>query len=219
MVSLCADLRCVSVLQYPLLILIPPDPVVVLLILAPHPSLLFMLVDFHFITMGQPFVFGIHLFVTYFLTFLAFSSLIVCIARDPGPVIMPKPIGSSDADDSLDFTEALMSSSEDFNHHSRWCRKCWVRFSCSCHENCSSMRRRHQNQRELTIVTFVVAVFSKWVSSSTALDRTYPHRCGIDHHCPWLAHKCIVRRNSSRTTKANHILHRVTVHTPHSYIS
>jgi hypothetical protein len=103
--------------------------VVVLLILAPHPSLLFVLVDFHLITMGQPFVFGMHVFLTYLLTFLAFSSLIVCVARDPGPVIMPKPIGSSDADDSLDLSEALMSSSEDFSHPSRWCRKCWVRIS------------------------------------------------------------------------------------------
>lgn len=101
--------------------------VVVLLILAPHPSLLYMLVDFHLLTMGQTYAFGIHLFVTYTLTFLAFSSLIVCIARDPGPVTMPKPIGSSDADDDLDITEALMPP-DDYSNPSRWCRKCWVRF-------------------------------------------------------------------------------------------
>lgn len=104
--------------------------VVILLILAPHPSLLYMLVDFHLLTMGQTYAFGIHLCITYTLTFLAFSSLIVCIARDPGPVTMPKPIGSSDADDDLDITEALMPS-DDYSHPSKWCRKCWVRVLCS----------------------------------------------------------------------------------------
>lgn len=98
---------------------------VVLLILAPHPSLLYMLVDFHLVTMGQTYIFGLHLLVTYTLTFLALSSLIVCIARDPGPVTIPKPIGSSDADDDLDITEALMPT-DDYSHPSKWCRKCWV---------------------------------------------------------------------------------------------
>ncbi|KXN88085.1 Palmitoyltransferase PFA3 [Leucoagaricus sp. SymC.cos] len=136
-----------------------PACAVVLLILAPHPSLLIMLVDFHLLTMRQPYVFGIHLFVTYTLSFFAFSSFIVCIARDPGPVTMPKPIGSSDADDDLDITEALMPS-EDYSHPNRWCRKCWA----------------------------------------PKPDRT--HHCNIcgrcvlkmDHHCPWLAHKCIGHR-------------------------
>lgn len=128
-------LSTIKSLQLSLLILVPSDSVVVLLILAPHPSLLFMLVDFHLLTMDQYLVFGIHLFVTYALTFLAFSSLIVCIARDPGPIIIPQPVGSSDADDSLNFTEALMTSSEDYDQHSGWCRKCWVHFSYPCHPN------------------------------------------------------------------------------------
>ncbi|EKM79294.1 hypothetical protein AGABI1DRAFT_74197 [Agaricus bisporus var. burnettii JB137-S8] len=137
-----------------------PVCVVVLLILAPHPSLLFMLVDFHLLTMDQYLVFGIHLFVTYALTFLAFSSLIVCIARDPGPIVIPQPVGSSDADDSLNFTEALMTSSEDYDQHSGWCRKCWS----------PRPERAHHCQM-----------------------------CGrcvlkMDHHCPWLANKCIGHR-------------------------
>ncbi|KAF5360510.1 hypothetical protein D9756_004886 [Leucocoprinus leucothites] len=102
-----------------------PLCVVVLLILAPHPSLLFVLVDFHLLTMGQTYAFGLHLFVTYTLTFCAFSSLIVLIARDPGPVTMPKPLGSTDADDDLDLTEALMPP-EDYSHPSKWCRKCFA---------------------------------------------------------------------------------------------
>lgn len=102
--------------------------VVVLLILAPHPSLLYMLVDFHLLTIGNTYAFGFHLFITYTLTFLSLSSLIVCVARDPGPVTIPKPIGSSDADDDLDITAALMPS-DDYSHPGKWCRKCWVRAS------------------------------------------------------------------------------------------
>jgi len=136
-----------------------PTGLVVLLILAPHPSLLYMLVDFHLLTRGNTYAFGFHLFITYTLTFLSLSSLIVCVARDPGPVTMPKPIGSSDADDDLDITAALMPS-DDYSHPGKWCRKCWA----------------------------------------PKPDRT--HHCNVcgrcvlkmDHHCPWLASKCIGHR-------------------------
>ncbi|KAJ3570099.1 hypothetical protein NP233_g4624 [Leucocoprinus birnbaumii] len=136
-----------------------PLCVVVLLILAPHPSLLFMLVDFHLMTMGQTYAFGIHIFVTYTLTFCAFSSLIVLIARDPGPVTMPKPLGSTDADDDLDLNEALMPS-EDYSHPSKWCRRC-----------CAPKPERTHHC-------------------------TICGRCVLkmDHHCPWLASKCIGHR-------------------------
>lgn len=93
------------------------------MLLAPHPSWLYVLVDFHLRTMHQPFIFTIHLLVTYTLTFMIFSSLIVCVACDPGPV--HPPISQLEANEEMDLTEALMPD-RDFEFPGRWCRKCWV---------------------------------------------------------------------------------------------
>ncbi|TFK70934.1 zf-DHHC-domain-containing protein [Pluteus cervinus] len=100
----------------------------VLLMLAPHPSLLYVLVDFHLQTLHQPILFGIHLTITYTLTFLAFSSLIVCVARDPGPVTdsgKQRSDRAHDDGDELELTEALMPDI-DFSEPGKWCRKCWM---------------------------------------------------------------------------------------------
>ncbi|KAJ7439227.1 DHHC palmitoyltransferase-domain-containing protein [Mycena latifolia] len=93
----------------------------VLLILAPHPSWLYVLVDYHLQTMHQPVVFVTHLLLTYTLTFMIFSALIVCVARDPGPVILDQPTNG----ETEEATEALMSPHDDFSAPGRWCRKCW----------------------------------------------------------------------------------------------
>ncbi|KAJ6582789.1 DHHC palmitoyltransferase-domain-containing protein, partial [Mycena sp. CBHHK59/15] len=93
----------------------------VLLILAPHPSWLYVLVDYHLQTTHRPGVFIAHIAVTYTLTFLLFSSLIVCVARDPGPVMLNEVL-----DDATEATEALMSPRDDFSAPGRWCRKCWA---------------------------------------------------------------------------------------------
>lgn len=98
----------------------------IFLMLAPHPSLLYVLVDFHLQTLQKPFLFVIHLFVTYTLTFLAFSSLIVCVARDPGPVT--SSVSPERGSDEVGLMEALMPDI-DFSAPTRWCRKCWVSFS------------------------------------------------------------------------------------------
>ncbi|KIK01889.1 hypothetical protein K443DRAFT_97841 [Laccaria amethystina LaAM-08-1] len=97
------------------------------LILAPHPSLLYVLVDFHLQTLHQPVVFILHLLATYSLTFLAFSSLIVCVARDPGPAnLLPsQQCANADTDDEISLTDALMPSG-DYTAPGRWCRKCWA---------------------------------------------------------------------------------------------
>ena len=97
------------------------------MILAPHPSWLYVLIDFHLQTMQQPFTFLIHLMITYTLTFMIFSSLIVCVARDPGPV-HPSPLPQLEGteNDEMGLREALMPD-EDFSSPGRWCRKCWVR--------------------------------------------------------------------------------------------
>ncbi|KAJ7464670.1 DHHC palmitoyltransferase-domain-containing protein [Mycena galericulata] len=91
----------------------------VLLILAPQPSWLYVLVDYHLQTIHQPAVFATHLLVSYTLTFMIFSSLIVCVARDPGPVMLEETRKDAGED------EALMAPLEDFSAPGRWCRKCW----------------------------------------------------------------------------------------------
>jgi palmitoyltransferase ZDHHC2/15/20 len=95
-----------------------------------------------------------HLVITHFITFLTFTSLIVCVARDPGPVRVPgypgsKSGGSSGTasaarspvaesareEEELSLAEALMGSTGggvfgeddvDFSAPGKWCRKCWV---------------------------------------------------------------------------------------------
>ncbi|KAG5644778.1 hypothetical protein DXG03_007686 [Asterophora parasitica] len=96
----------------------------VLLILAPHPSLLYVLVTYHLQTLNAPLFFAIHLVATYTLTFAALSSLLVVIVRDPGPVIATKHSDRGD-DDEVGLTEALMPDI-DFDTPGSWCRKCWV---------------------------------------------------------------------------------------------
>jgi palmitoyltransferase len=97
------------------------------LILAPHPSLLYVLVDFHLLTLRQRIIFITHLLVTYTLTFMALSSLIVCLARDPGPANAPpsRLEGADGEGEEIRLREALMPDN-DFTSPGRWCRKCWV---------------------------------------------------------------------------------------------
>jgi palmitoyltransferase ZDHHC2/15/20 len=102
-------------------------PVLVIFMVAPHPSLLIILVNYHLRTLHEPIAFIIHLLITYTLTFLAFSSLIVCVARDPGPI--SAEISDEDSDhEGMGLTEALMSIEGDNDPTSaaRFCRKCWV---------------------------------------------------------------------------------------------
>lgn len=94
------------------------------LILAPHPSLLYVLIDYYLKTLRQPILFITHLLVTYTLTFLALSSLIILVIRDPGPV-NATPSSNDECNDEVGLTEALMPDNE-FSTPGRWCRKCWV---------------------------------------------------------------------------------------------
>ncbi|KAF9562589.1 zf-DHHC-domain-containing protein [Agrocybe pediades] len=100
----------------------------VILLLAPHPSLLYVLVDFHLQTLHQPFTFLVHLMVTYTLSFLAFSSLIVCLAWHPGPANAPSRAesgGDGGDEEEMSLRDALMPD-EDFSSPGKWCRKCWA---------------------------------------------------------------------------------------------
>ncbi|ETW81424.1 hypothetical protein HETIRDRAFT_318448 [Heterobasidion irregulare TC 32-1] len=97
----------------------------VLLLLAPHPSLLYVLVNYHLLTLHSPLLFSLHLCVTYALTFLAFCSLIVCVARDPGPV--PSIEQENEQDSGMSLTDALMAPPDyDYTAPGKWCRVCWA---------------------------------------------------------------------------------------------
>jgi palmitoyltransferase ZDHHC2/15/20 len=87
-----------------------------------------MLVNYHLKTLHSPLRFGIHLLVTYTLTFCIFSSIIVCIVRDPGPVAIEEPTRQDDDDGDINLTEALLADEhiDNLSAPGRFCRKCWT---------------------------------------------------------------------------------------------
>ncbi|KAJ3996689.1 DHHC palmitoyltransferase-domain-containing protein [Lentinula boryana] len=96
---------------------------VIFLLLAPHPSLLFVLIQHYLVVLENPLKFIVHLLVIYTLTFMMFSSLIVLVARDPGPVTFEEPQNDHNTEE-VGLTEALMSP--DFLTPGRFCRICWT---------------------------------------------------------------------------------------------
>ena len=102
----------------------------VVMLLLPHPSLLIVLVNYHLRILNSPARFMIHLLVTYTLSFLAFSSLILILARDPGPVTSPKAAEAAEdlnEREDMSFMQALLATEDDDAHDKRpgkWCRKC-----------------------------------------------------------------------------------------------
>ena len=106
--------------------------VAVLLLLAPHPSILHVLLNYHYLTLRAPLYFVAHLLVIYAFSFLAFSSLIACVARDPGPVPDPRSedVGGSSGGgggDEISIEDALLNTapSDDYAQPGKWCRICW----------------------------------------------------------------------------------------------
>ncbi|KAL0960801.1 hypothetical protein HGRIS_005817 [Hohenbuehelia grisea] len=103
--------------------------VAIFLLLAPHPSILFVLVKYHLQTLHAPLQFLLHLFWIYTLSFLTFSSLIICVVRDPGPVQFDT-VGTArrhgEGSESIGLTEALMPQDVDFSAPGKWCRICWA---------------------------------------------------------------------------------------------
>ena len=106
--------------------------------LAPHPSILTMLVYYHLRVLHAPWRFLTHLIIIYTLTFLSFCSLITIVVRDPGPVNSDKPhyhsaTGNGEPEE-MDLHEALLNSGpsgeldgdEHWNSPGKWCRKCWA---------------------------------------------------------------------------------------------
>ncbi|KZV67200.1 zf-DHHC-domain-containing protein [Peniophora sp. CONT] len=106
-----------------------PLCITILLLLLPHPSLLLVLTNYHLLTLHSTPLFLAHLTVLYTLTFLCFCSLIVCAARDPGPV--PRPAtkdAEEDGEGEMSITAALMGGppEDDYSLPGRWCRICWA---------------------------------------------------------------------------------------------
>ncbi|KAI0313596.1 DHHC palmitoyltransferase-domain-containing protein [Amylostereum chailletii] len=96
----------------------------VVLLLAPHPSLLHIFIHYHFLTLNSAHLLITHVAATYSLTFLALCSLIVCAVRDPGPA--PSAKDQTDVEGEMSLTDALMGPpDDDYLKPGRWCRICW----------------------------------------------------------------------------------------------
>jgi hypothetical protein len=116
-----------------------PPTVMLLMLFAPHPSWLILLIHHHILTLKSYGWFVIHLLTSYTLMFLACTSLIVCLARDPGPVSSPED--AQDDNEETSLAEALMAPVGDgFNGPEKWCKKCWAAKPERTH-HCSICRR------------------------------------------------------------------------------
>lgn len=110
------------------------------------PSIILVTIAHHYKTEHSIEALVMHVSVACLLTFMALSSFIVCVARDPGPVAPLKSRETDtehdtlDDDDELSLADALAgpsikhaeSSDEDSDievddqGEKRWCRKCWA---------------------------------------------------------------------------------------------
>ncbi|CAE7103105.1 unnamed protein product [Rhizoctonia solani] len=164
-----------------------PAIVAVAFILSPMPSIIIVTIAHHYKIKNSTKMLILHIFVACLLEFMALSSFIVCIVRDPGPITplgsrendtehtaLDAPLRTSREDEELSLAEALAGpsindseSSEDDSDielddqgEKRWCRKCWAPKPERAH-HCS-----------------------------------YCKRCVLkmDHHCPWLANSCVGHR-------------------------
>jgi hypothetical protein len=178
--------------------------VAVLLLLAPHPSILHVLLNYHYLTLRAPLYFVAHLLIIYALSFLAFSSLIACVVRDPGPVPAaksedPHDVGGGGGGDEISIEDALLNSappsSDDYTQPGRWCRICWKP---------KPERAHHCSQCGRCVLKMGACDGSSLSVSPPECPRVLSHRAHtflsihatllLDHHCPWLGAKCIVRR-------------------------
>lgn len=151
--------------------------VLIFLMLAPYPSLLIVLANHYLITLDNPVAFVIHFLITFTLGFLGFVSLMICVARDPGPVYFnASDQGSIHQREDMGLAEALMSMENTDNDCSpdKFCRKCWVPKPERAH-HCSICGRCVLKMGEL--------IHLRQPNCMLTI---------LDHHCPWLGAKCIV---------------------------
>jgi palmitoyltransferase len=141
-----------------------PLLVTVLLILAPQPSLLILLVQYHYLLLHSLPKFLLHLAVTYTLTFCILTSLLVCVVRDPGPVGFEEAIDQDDGQaGEMSLAQALMEPGDDFNSPGRWCRTCWAPKPERAH-HCSHCGR----------CVLKMDHHCPWLGSKCVGHRTYP---------------------------------------------
>lgn len=123
--------------------------VVILMLIAPQPSFIIIIVNYHIRTLHEPLLAFTHVVVFYTLTFLTSSSLLVCVTRDPGSIKgSDHSYDAAGSDEELshlviaeggDEEEAEMSLAEvlesgrEAGRKPRWCKKCMVRSSAFVH--------------------------------------------------------------------------------------
>ncbi|KAI9508414.1 hypothetical protein F5148DRAFT_913259 [Russula earlei] len=197
-----------------------PLCILVLLLLAPHPSILYVLLNYHYLTLHATHYFIVHLLTIYAFSFLAFCSLIVCVARDPGPVPDVKPeVESSHADDrddgggpdgDISLQDALLGTAppddDDYTQPGKWCRICWRPKPDRTH-HCSKCGRcvlkmgacaleghpsshAPPSARGCGCVSMGVGIHRPVSPVSPAYVLTLVFVLA-DHHCPWMGGKCI----------------------------
>jgi palmitoyltransferase ZDHHC2/15/20 len=85
-----------------------------------------MLINHHYKALQKTRLALIHGLVIEGLTFLIFSSLMICVSRDPGPVNVDNYDAIQAEDENIGVMEALNQEDEDVFKPGKWCRKCWV---------------------------------------------------------------------------------------------
>ena len=154
------------------------------MILGPNPSLLIVFVRYHYLVHGLILRPILHALAIYTLTFLAFSSLIVVLARDPGPVndkSQGEDVGEGEEED---FMQALLAPPEGEEAHGpgKWCKKCNAPKPERAH-HCGTCGRCVLKMGACLVCLFSGLAVLMWMHTHFATD----------HHCLWLGHKCIVR--------------------------
>ncbi|KAI5116582.1 hypothetical protein M0805_009225 [Coniferiporia weirii] len=149
-----------------------PLCLMLVLMFAPQYSVLIMLVSYYLQIHNSPVLFSTHLFAICLLIFLACCSLLVCVVRDPGAVRVGEdiqPSGPEDEDETeeTDLMGALLMAPRAKAHDV---------------SDDDDFNAPH-----------------KWCRKCWAPKPERTHHCSacgrcvlkMDHHCPWLAQKCL----------------------------
>jgi len=181
-----------------------PLLVVFALLLIPQPSLLIVLVNYHIRVLHAPHRFLLHLTVTYTLTFLAFSSLIAVVVRDPGSVPPARSRDEAmDEREDMNVMQALLATNDyAVETPGKWCRKCRAPKPERAH-HCSQCRRcvlkmdhhcawlghrclGHNTYPSFLHFLFCVTVLSLYVSVMciTAVYFAFTNPLSIDENTP-----------------------------------
>lgn len=165
----------------------------------PHPSILLLLISYYLRIHTEPIIFVTNTVVIYALVFCACCSLLVCVVRDPGAVRIetgntPADIlrgdrnttsTREDADGDESVTEALLAQPTTVRTDSPraemsagWCRKC----------NAPKPERTHH----CSICGRCILKMGEEFLNRTSFVANLCASRFVDHHCPWIAYKCLV---------------------------